>query len=82
VFPTLWPVKRRAAKRSRGRKATEDELLTISKGCHGPAILLTDQRDGSESVDGWTVCGATMGIPAHKGLVERRRLGAQSGNVR
>jgi hypothetical protein len=34
----------------RGPKATSRELLTISQGCLGAAILLTDQRDGSEKV--------------------------------
>ncbi len=34
----------------RGWEATSPELLTISRGCHGAAILLTDQRDGSEKV--------------------------------
>jgi hypothetical protein len=30
----------------------KDELLTINKGRLAAAILLTDQRDGSEIIDG------------------------------
>src|SRR6185295_14831563 len=36
----------------RDRTATWNELLTVSRGRHGPAILLTDQRDGRVCVDG------------------------------
>ena len=36
---------------SRGWYATWGELLTISGGCHGAAILLADQRDGSEECE-------------------------------
>ena len=50
--------------RSRGRKATDTELLTISEECHVPAILLTDQRDGSERVERLDNRGTTRGIPA------------------
>src|SRR4029077_374749 len=37
------------------------ELLTISKGRLAAAILLTDQRDGSETIDG--LSGTTIGEP-------------------
>src|SRR3982075_1700644 len=31
-----------------GWEATSRDLLTISRGCHGAALLLTGPRDGSE----------------------------------
>src|SRR5262249_23188697 len=46
----LLPIRRPDAKRPRGRAATSREILTMSLGCHGAAILLTDQRDGSERI--------------------------------
>jgi hypothetical protein len=47
MFSALWPASQGTAKRRSGREATRSELLTISARRHGPAILLTDQRDGS-----------------------------------
>src|SRR5215471_5792115 len=45
----LWPATRGTAKQ-RGRQATSSDLLTNGKRPrHSTAILLTDQRDGSES---------------------------------
>src|SRR5215813_4244279 len=47
----LWPGVGRPAKRRVERAwlaGHRDEILTLSLRCHGAAILLTDQRDGSE----------------------------------
>jgi hypothetical protein len=44
------PVTGHNANQGRGGGATSRELLTIFQGCHGAAILLTDQRDGSEKI--------------------------------
>src|SRR5579863_2698863 len=49
---------------SRGRGATSPDLLTISQARHGPAILLTDQRDGSGRISQPDPGGATIGDPA------------------
>src|SRR5712671_2192423 len=46
----LWPASRGAAKHRRCRAATCNEILVIICSCHGSAILLTDQRDGSEKI--------------------------------
>jgi hypothetical protein len=52
MFSALWPASHATAKRRSGRKVTRSELLTMYGARHGPAILLTDQRDGSEIVNG------------------------------
>src|ERR1700687_2740898 len=54
-----------------GPKATSHELLTISQGCHGAAILLTDQRDGSERVPAGRMAARPKGILS-SGLVASR----------
>ena len=41
----------------------QHELLTISRGCHGTAILLTDQRDGSERMSWLDRAAARPGDP-------------------
>ena len=44
------------------------EILTIILRCHGAAILLTDQRDGSESMKRLDVgLSATKGDPFSRG---------------
>src|SRR5581483_11336478 len=53
---------------SRGRPATRREKLTISSPRHGAAILLTDQRDGSEKIGRLDRCGATFGDPFSEGF--------------
>jgi len=66
----------------RGRDATSCELLTISRGRHGSAILLTDQRDGSEKVCRLVLPMRPKGDPLNQGAVAAEARGATRGIVR
>src|SRR5262249_37970887 len=67
---TLWPDRRCAAKRRRVRPATLEELLTLSARRHPPAILLTDQRDGSETINPWDKCWRDRWGPLFRGRLQ------------
>src|SRR5690242_15180457 len=63
----------------RGHAATIEEFLTLERPRHGSAILLTDQRDGSEIVAGGISCGRQWGFPFRRVVVACSRAGDRAG---